>query len=170
MGQPLSTIRTKYRLLRDTVSTADSDLTASTKTWAYFAANLRPENGGIGVKTDPMHNQVTIIFDFKNVDADTATFKIYAYREGGPAEIVCASTSNALVAGKQQTDDATTRFYADTTGTITDKWPATVSASDTGGGDGVAKITFDLRGYKYLLCLFTAISTGDNVRAKIAYH
>ena len=169
MGESLSTIRTSYRLLRDTVSTADTDLAAATKKWSTFVSTYHPDSGssGIAVKTDPMHNQVTIIFDHSNVDADTATFVIYAYREGGPAEKVCTST---LLSGKQQTNDSTARFYADTIGTLTSTWPATVAESDSAGGDGVAKITFDLRGYKYLLCLFTVISASDDVRAKIAYH
>ncbi len=157
MGQPLATIRTSYRLLRDTVSSADSDLGVATKKWSTFVSTYHPKSGssGIAIETDPRHNQVTIIFDHKNVDTDTATFVLYAYRDGGPAEKICTST---LISGKQQTDDATTRFYADTIGTVTSTWPATVAESDSGGGDGVAKITFDLRGYKYLLCLFTVIS------------
>jgi len=169
MSESLSTIRTKYRLLRDTVSSADTDLAADTKTWATFVSTYHPESGSsaIAIKTDPRHNQATIIFDHKNVDTDTASFIIYAYREGGPAEKVCDST---LISGKQQTDDSTARFYADTIGTLTSVWPATVAESDSAGADGVAKITFDLRGYKYLLCLFTALSSGDNARAWIAYH
>ena len=166
----LHTKQAPYRIFRDTVSTADSDLGVATKKWSTFVSTYQPSldgTSGIAVRLDSTTNRVTIIFDHKNVDADTATFVIYAYREGGPAEYVCSST---LLSGKQQTDDATTRFFADTIGTLTQRWPSSVSESDSAAADGVAKITFDTRGYKYLLCLFTAISAGDNVRAWIAYH
>jgi hypothetical protein len=169
MADELLTIQTGYRILRDTVSSADTDLAAATKKWSTFVSTYHPESGSAktAYRVLPRHNRATIIFDHKNVDADTATFVIYAYREGGPAEKVCTST---LQSGKQQNNDATTRFYADTIGTVTSTWPATVSESDSAGGDGVAKITFDMRGYKYLLCLFTVISANDDVRAKIAFH
>jgi hypothetical protein len=165
----LFTIRTAYKIFRNTVSSVDTALTGATYKWSTFLSTYHPDDGSAktAIELDPRHNQATVIFDHKNADTDTATFIIYAYREGGPAEQVCTST---LTSGKAQTDDATTRYYADTIGTVTDTWPATVSESDSGGSDGVAKITFDIRGYKYLLCFFTAISANDDVRARIAFH
>ena len=170
----LTTIRTSYRPLRGLVSSADTDLAATTRKWSYFVSTLHPESGtsAIAIEVDPRYNQATIIFDH-TTEADTGTFVIYAFREAGgeapqiaPAEKVCTST---LVAGSQQTNDSTARRFADTIGTVTSTWPATVAESDSGGGNGVAKITFDIRGYKYLLCLFTVISAGG-IRAWIAYH
>ncbi|MHC4364800.1 MAG: hypothetical protein ACYSTJ_04955 [Planctomycetota bacterium] len=165
----LTTKQKSYETFRDTVSSADSDLTASTKTWATFISTYHPRSSTNkpAIQLPSQANRITVIFDHKNANTDTATFIIYAYREGGPAEYVCSST---LTAGAQETDDATTRYYADTIGTVTDRWPETLTESDSGGNNGVAKITFDARGYKYLLCLFTAISTNDDVRARYAFH
>ncbi len=174
MADPLGTIHTSYRPLRGLVSSIDTDLTASQKKWSYFVSTLHPTSGSsaIAIKLDPRFNQATIIFDH-TTEADTGTFFIYAVREAGnkapeiaPTERVCTST---LVAGAQETNDSTARFYADTIASPTDSWPATVSSDATSGLDNVAHLTFDIRGYKYLLCLFTVISAGG-IRAWIAYH
>lgn len=174
MAYPLGTIQTSYRPLRALVSSVDTDLTASQKKWSYFVSTLHPTSGSsaIAIKLDPRFNQATIIFDH-TAEAHTGTFFIYAVREAGskspeiaPIERVVTST---LVAGAQETNDSTARYWADTIGTVTSTWPATVSKSDAAAGNGVAKITFDIRGYKYLLCLFTVISAGG-IRAWIAYH
>jgi len=40
-----------------------------------------------------------------------------------------------------------------------------VSEIDSAGANRMAKLQFDVVGYKYILCLFTNISASDNVRA-----
>lgn len=164
------TVNAQYYTLRDTVSTADNsgaDFTAAQKTWAHYEATYSDAIGnGLSKRLSPRANAVQIIFDFKNVDADTATFVIYAYRPGGPAEFVC---SGNLTAGAQPTDDSTTRYYADTIASLTQRWLKPVAKIDASANNGVAKIAFDSCGYEYFVCLFTAISSNDNVRAKISW-
>jgi hypothetical protein len=168
------TRHSKYVTLRDTLATADTDLADDEKTWAHFGTNYSTDcvapdvdgNALMSWKAPDSANAVTVIFDHKNADADTATFILYAYREKGPAEFVC---SGSLTAGAQANDDATARYYADTIASFVQRWIQTVAQTDAGGNDGVAKVSFDLCGYSRVLCLFDDISANDNVRAKIAW-
>lgn len=171
----METERTMYRLLRDTLAdtAVDTDLTGAQKTWAHFASNYSTDayvdkdaNEGKSWRVHKKANAAIVIFDCKNVDADTFTFILYAYRNGGPAEFVCSGNGQS---GKNKTDDATARYYADTITSLTQRWYKTVSPVDAGANDGVAKVCFDLCGADRLLCLFTVISSGDDVRARVAY-
>lgn len=180
MGESLRTIQSPYRLLRDTVSTADTDLTTATKTWATFVSTYHPDSGSsaIAAELTEYDNRVTIIFDFLNVDADTAAASIYGYKKGGPAEFICsiatltagAQESDLVKGGKVSDSSVTNRYFCDTFTTLTQRWPNTVGQTEHEGNNGVAKLTFDTRGYKYLLCLFTTISANDSVRAWLSGH
>lgn len=171
---PAKQYQSKWRKLRDTVSSADSDLTASTKSWNTFATTYHPTagTGKQAVELMPEDKYVSICFDFKNADTDTCACTVYAYREGGCAEFIFSI--DTVTAGNQESDldhTETTRYFGDTIGTITQRWQtgsSAVTEADSGGSNGVAKADFDARGYKYLLILFTTISTGDNVRAWFA--
>lgn len=159
-----------YEDLRAAVSSADSDLTSTTKKWSTFASSYHPESSTPkAVKLPDMCHNISIIFDFATANTDTAALTLYAYREKGPAEFVCSI--DTITAGAQANNDSTTRYYVDTIGTITQRWhggTSAVSEVDSGGNDGVAKLTFNTYGVKYLLCLFTTIGSGS-VRAKYAY-
>jgi len=117
----------------------------------------------------PTENKVVICFDFLNKDADTCAFSLYGYAQDGPAEFICSVTTST--AGNQESDlgsPSTNRFFMDTMGTVTQRFiggSSAVSTVDGGGNNGVAKLRFDAVGYKYLLLLFTAVSSSDNVRA-----
>ncbi len=158
-----------YYILRDTLAAAsvDSDLTASQKDWGYFTANLTQDDKRS--KDIPVSaNFVQIIFDHSNAANDTATVVIYACKTKGPVEFVC---SGNLLSGAQETNDTTARYYCDTIGDTSwaARWSKEVGLSDNAGNDGVAKINFDALGYQHIICLFTAISSGDDVRAKITW-
>ncbi len=180
-GQNLNTIRLPYRVFRDTVSSADSDLTATTKNWETFLSTYHPgyKTAGVAIEITENENRAIVCFDHLNADTDTAALTIYAYREGFPAEFVCSI--DTITAGNQESDghpdgrgiDTTIRYFADTIGTITQRWlggSSTVEESDSGGNNGIAKLKFDTHGYKYLLILFTTISSSDNVRAWISFY
>lgn len=182
MGETLRTPQTPYKLLRGTVSSgsADGDLTAATKTWATFVSTYHPISGSspIAAELSEYDNRITIIFDFENVDADTAAVIIYLYKKGGPAEFVCdiatltagAQESDLVEGGKLSDASVTNRFFCDKFTTLTQRWPTTVGQTEHEENNGVAKLTFDTRGYKYILCLFTAISSNDSVRAWFSGH
>jgi len=170
MPAELRTSQFPYRLLRDTVSSADTDLAAATKTWATFVSTYHPTSGSSGIAKEirPRENKLVICFDFKNANTDTAACSIYMYTEGGPAEFVCSV--DTITAGAQQSDfTSTTRYFGDTIGTMTQRFlggSGAVEEVDSAGNDGVAKLHItDAKGYKYILILFTTISSGDNVRA-----
>lgn len=154
----------KYTILRNTLSSNDTDLTDAQKTWAHFLANYHPDVATKKSSRIPRGAKLAEITFDHTTEAETATFIIYAYREGGPAEFVC---TGALTAGAQETDDPTTRYYADTIGSTADRWVKAVEFVDAGGDDGVARVAFDPFEHKYILCLFTVISA-NAVRAKIA--
>jgi hypothetical protein len=177
--------KTGYQILRDTVSSADSDMTATTKTWANFVTNYKVRtdshtgavsNGGKSIKVPPYGNVAVIVFDHKNANTDTADFKIYGFANGGDAEFICLGQ---LTAGAQGTNDSTQRFYADTVDdtaggggnddAVTERHIGSVAVYDGNGNDGVARVVFDTYDFEYLLCLFTAISTSDDVRAKVRF-
>lgn len=162
-----TTKQASYYTLRSAVSSADTDLTASERTWTYFAANLHESLGtNLSKEIPATANSVQIIFDFATANTDTATFVLYACKDKGPIEYVC--TGN-LIAGDQETDDATTRYYCDTIGDTswTDKWIKTIGLSDS-GNNRIARINFDACGYKHIICLFTAIGSGSAI-AKITW-
>ena len=177
MGQKLDTIRQKYRLLRTTVSSADTALIVGNRTWAYFLANHHPDVGtgtGKAIRTEEFENRAIICFDHSNIDSDTAALTLWAIAEGGPVEFVCSI--DTITSGKQTSDldhTTTVRYFADTIASITQAFiggSGAVEEVDSGGADRVAKIKFDLVGYKYLFLQFTALSSGDDARAWIKFY
>lgn len=158
------TAKYKYHTLRDTVSAADTDLTAAQKTWSHYLTNYT--SSGASYKLPRGANFAHVVFDHKNANTDTATFILYGYRENGPAEFIC---SGNLTAGAQETGDSTTRYYADTIESLTQRWIGNIDTCDASGNNGVAKVNFDTYGIARVVCLFSAISTSDDVRAKIVY-
>ena len=181
MSETLGTIRLPYRLFRDTVSTADTDLTATTKSWGTFKSTYHPRSGSskIAIPVNERDNKAIVCFDHKNANTDTASFTIYAYRQGFPAEFVCSV--DTITAGDQVSDGVldsfgtatTNRYFADTIATITQRWiggSGSVEEIDSAGNNGVAKLKFDTYGYSFLLILFTTISASDDVRAWISFY
>ena len=179
MSEVLGTTRLPYRLLRDTVSTGESDLTATTRSWGTFKSTYHPRGGSsaIAIPLAEADNRAVVCFDFLNND-DEVIAVIYAYRQGFPAEFVCSTTG--ITAGTQISDGVedsfgtaeTNRFFGGAIGTLTQAWiggSSSVAIVDS-GSNRVAKITFDTYGYSFLLILFTTISSSDNVRAWISFY
>lgn len=170
------TLQEQWHILRDTLAdgSEDTDLSKTTKTWANFVATYSTEisgHAGMSKKLPKGANAVNICFDFNGKAAtESANFKIYAYCPMGPAEFVCSATVSTSDANVQETDDSTTRYYGDAITTPVQYWPATVATVDAASNNGVAKICFDACGRRHILCLFDAISTGDDVRAKISWY
>jgi len=158
--------QSQYTLLRSTVSSADSNLTTTTSKWSTFLSSYHPDLAAPKAARIPQDcTEIDIIFDFA-ADADTAALSLYAYREGGDAELVC--TIDTITGGQMVTNDG--RYYGDTIGTVTSTWPSTITETDSAGSNRMAKLTFDTRGYRYLLPLFTSLGAGSTVRTKYAYH
>jgi len=162
--------KAQFHVLRNTVSTAESDLSSTQKTWAYFHTNFHVHGNGNNTGKSilvPNSKRVAIVcFDHEHVDADTATAILYGYPEKGDAEFICSVN---LTSGKQTTNDATARYYCDTFASLTNRWIGSVGQYDYAAGDGIAKLVFDTYDLRYIICLFTAISATDDVRAKIRF-
>ena len=165
-----------YRVVRSAIASADSDLTASQRTWAYYIANLQgfdyvPNDTDTSVEeTDS--NGVQFTFSF-NDNAGTGVAVIYGIKRAEtaatqvitPMEQICSYT---LAAGTQETGDSSARFYADTAVSVYDRW-GIVSTRDAGGDNGVAKVLFDGSGYYAFVVLFTTISASDNISCYATY-
>jgi len=176
MSETLGTIRLPYRPFRAAVSSADTDLTASTKSCATFVSTYHPTSGSsaIAIKLEERDNKAIVCFDFATANTDTAALTIYGYREGWPAEFICSI--DTITAGNQESiyplSATTTRYFADTVGTITQRWiggSSSVEEVDSAGNNGIAKLKFDTYGIKYLLILFTTIGSGST-RAFISFY
>ncbi|RKY03545.1 MAG: hypothetical protein DRP56_11065 [Planctomycetota bacterium] len=159
-----------YSLVRSAVASADADLNAAERTYAYYLANLTdkdylPRHDNLSDIT--YANYLDIICTFNDAAA-TAVIKVFAIRNPDgvlkPLEPVCSYT---LAAGAQQTDDATARYFADQATEVANPWA--VRLIDYGGADGVLKIEFDTKGYYAFIILFTTISADDNVSSYCAY-
>ena len=156
--------KTSYKTLRSSVAAAsvESDLSATQKTWAYYKANLTV---GLGYSVNvPQNVGVVFTFSHTNADTDTATFIVYGYKEGGPAEFVA---SGNLTAGAQISDAS--RYYADTIGTQVERWAGAIDWVDADGDNGVAKLIIDSLDYSYFVVLFTAISAADSVACDVTW-
>lgn len=179
MGQQLETIRQKYRLLRDTVSSSETILSVTNRTWAYFLANLHPDVSTSSVKAIKMEkfeNRAIICFDHNN-NSGTAQVDLWAVSEEGPIEFVC--NIDTITAGTQTSDlgrantGVALRYFTGTIGTITQAFiggSSAVEKVDGGGANRVSKIKFDAVGYKYLFLQFTTVSGSDDVRAWIKFY
>lgn len=176
-GGKLATELEGNRIIRTAVATADSDLSASQRTWVYYRANLTakdyvPNDTDTSVEeTDG--NAPVFSFSF-NDNAGTATVVIYGIKRPEttaeqaytPMEPIFSAT---LAAGTQQTGDTSARFFADTGVEAYDRWGET-SIIDGQANNGVTKIQFDGRGYYAFVVLFTVVSGSDNVTCYATYY
>ncbi len=163
----LTSKQLSWRIARSAVATgsADSDLTATTKTWASLLTNYLPEAGDGMTRLSTHTNKPEIRFRFTDTNGvDTATYKMYAIRENGDAKFVATGLATA---GTQKATDlisGAASYYADTITITLQKWHTDVKSSneDSGAADNEqAGLMFDAQGYKYLLILLTAVSAGS---------
>lgn len=144
----LETKQDKYYVLRAVSATDDTamDLAGTDSTCDF-------ENIPSYAITVPHRvNSINIIFKGTDGANEIMNWALYAYKEDGPAEFIANGTATL---GTQPVDSdvagATGGFYADTISITSQKWLRVLSVIDS-GNDRVAKLTFDLCGYKYLLC------------------
>ena len=133
--------------------------------WASFLSVDDPQDGSLkrAVLLQGHDRQVEIYCDF-NDNAGTCGISVYGYADGGPAQMLFSTAGTEIEAGTAENGEETVRFFGDTIGTVTSV-PATEFTERNGGAaNDVASIQFDVRSFKYVLLLVTAISTSDNVR------
>jgi hypothetical protein len=168
----LLTVHKGWTLIRTAVATADSDLGAAQRTYAYYVASLTAKDwipAGAAIADVDVSDDNIVKFSFTfNDSAGTGTVKIYgitrpdstAAQAYTPLEPICVHT---LEAGTQETGDTVPRYYADY-GVETSDYLGKVGTEDsTSGGNGVFKIVFDGEGYVGYIILFTAVKAEDNI-------
>lgn len=175
----LSTARREWKLLRTEAAETGSgayDRTGADGDWSDLVANtttVAATNGMIDVLTTIGWgvNGVEIAFFTDPGDdptqPDTFDFEIYAWRDSnyGPPVRVYATTGNGCAIG---TAILVTHPTSGTTLTESN-WCDTISGVDywqgvsvhNSGNNGICRLTFDLRGYRYLwLRIFNAAGGG----------
>ena len=98
-------------------------------------------------------NNVGFIMAGGDTANDTFNAVAYGYRSiNGPAQRICTvacTLGTQAVVIYPQGGTATSKFYVDTM-VVTDTWNSTVKSSDITGSNGVAEVTWDNRGFKFV--------------------
>lgn len=141
LGAATQTSQLDWSPLRSSVSADDTALDGTTENYT-FAFGDKPT---AAIQVHQNWNNGTVYFSGTDAANETCNYKLYAWRENGPALLICSGTFT-LGAG---VTGGTNEFYADTI-TATDTWPTTIVTSDADGNNRVATLSFDLVGCKYI--------------------
>ena len=168
-GEPLATPYFDWYLWRE-VATEDStttvDLTADGTNLYLSNIVVSPETAGATDGVVDLQqvfgracNGVEVRFfgdHSSNAENDTFDFEIFGFKEGSagsPGVQICSATDailgTALCDLHPTTGEATTAGTWCDTIAITDYWPSGVGVSNS-GNNGIAALSFDTRGYRYL--------------------
>jgi hypothetical protein len=139
------------------------DITADEATISDFKPSARKNaDASLGwYKLNPEANAVEMIpYQADNTANTNGTWELWAMCEGnGPAEKL--ADISGTVGTAKISDDFTALAY-DTLTIDNDVHFNTVTVSDNGGNNRVAKITVDIAGYKYVKNLYVDISSIQN--------
>jgi len=159
------TMQAAYETIRGNfVTTDDTPLDGVTSGLTYLFADMNIDEAW---EVGPEANAVSIIFAGSDADNETFSWKIWAYRVGGPAELVCSGTGALSSSAIMQSGSS--YYYADTL-VITNlgNWFSIPDVIDS-GNDRIAKLAFDACGYKYIYVEFTNVGGAGEVASVQAY-
>lgn len=170
----LDTFHCDVRLLRAEANenTSSIDLTSegdfASKSSAAVRFGTRDDGTGYG------DNIIELIFCGGDTADDTFTYRVYVWRRrNGPARMVATGTGTLgtqAVVVYPQGGTATSKFWADTL-SVTHRWNATVTSSDTEGNNEIASLAFDKTGYEWIYCEITnADGTGTEAESISVYY
>ena len=137
----ITTKQKQYRVARLAVTADDTPLDGTTAGLTYMFEDM-PEIPNI-IEIQNTEGAVEVIFTGTDAADETCAFKLYAYREGGPAKLAFDGivTLGTAVAPNSE-------LYGDTiTGTA--YWPTTIAIVDS-AVNRIASLWLDFSGYKYL--------------------
>ncbi|MFA5187009.1 MAG: hypothetical protein WC551_11055 [Patescibacteria group bacterium] len=142
LGAVSETSQMGWSPLRSAAVTADDTALDGTTENYTFAFGDKPASA---IRVHPNWNNGIVHFAGTDAANETCNYKLYGWRENGPAMLICSGTFTlgAAVTG------ATNTFYADTI-TVTDTWPTTVVTSDADGNNRVASLAFDMIGCSWV--------------------
>jgi hypothetical protein len=150
----LHTIQGTYESMRTgDVTTDDTALDGETSGYTYHWHDKPSEAFELGQE----FNSCEIIFTGgyecadNTANADTTddgnfAFNIYGYTERGPAEFLCEISGTV---GTARITDSTLALYVDTLTVSSQKHMKKLMVEDS-GNNRIAKLSFDVLGYKYL--------------------
>lgn len=152
------TMQNQPILLRNSVTTADTELDGSTSQLTYQFADMPASAVQFGEEC------VAVDIFFTGTDANNETFswRLYAYPENGPAKHMAAGTGIFGTAKASATE-----YYADTLAISTQDWFKTVAAKDS-GNNRIAHLAVWMCGYKYLYCEITDIGGGGTQATSVS--
>lgn len=147
LGAYQETQQMGWTALRSGVTADDTALDGTTEgyTFAFGDKPVLSPSGPL-LKVHPYWNNVQLYFAGTDAANETCNFKLYAWRQDGPATLICSGT---FTLGTAVTGTANT-YYADTI-TVTDVWPTELVVSNS-GTNGVCTLAFDALGFMYIYC------------------
>jgi len=155
LGAVLETPEVRYQELRAAANEDGGDLEACIDLDGNGGAFSNMASGAVDIfsgKGRTNANAVELIFAGGDAANDSFSFMVMAWRHGGPATVVCYGTATL---GSQDVvtypdgSSGTGKFWADTL-SVTDEWPTSVGAENSDDKGSVAKLCFDLMGYRYV--------------------
>ena len=159
------TIQGAYvRLRSDFVTSDDQALDGTTSSYTYKWDDKPTEALEVG----PESNAVEIIFYGKAAADKTFSWKLWAWRENGPAKYIAHGTG-ALGTAVQGTANT---YFADTLVITAQAWLKGVGRKDN-ANNRITSLALDLCGYKYIYIEFTDVGGGgaecSAVQAELAF-
>jgi hypothetical protein len=134
------TMQAGHHPLREEVASDDTNLDGATSSLTYNWTDKPTAAVKVGEET----NAALIRFTGKAAEDKTFSWRVYVYKEGGPAKYVAHGTGAlgaAIVSG--------TEYHADTLSISGRGWFKGVKAIDS-GNDRIAYLAFDLCGHKWI--------------------
>lgn len=161
----LETLQSPYKILKK-LGADDTDLVFSGSSQTCD----KHEDCGLTKTVDVPQgaNAAIVIMHGTNAAPEnkTMTWKLYGWREGGPAEYIAHGTATL---GTQRVATGTaTEMYADTIAITAQAWLDTVSVIDS-GNNRIAKLAFDMYGLARIACVMTNNSSSTTTGAKISF-
>lgn len=151
LGAAFETKQLDYSPLRSAVTADDTALDGTTDNYTFAWA----DKPAAAIAVHPYYNNAQIIFSGTDAADESCNFKVYVWRVGGPATLVC---TGSFTLGTAKTG-ATNTYFADTI-EITDVWPTDIRVGDS-GNNRVATLSFDLLGHSFIFCEIDIPASGQ---------
>jgi hypothetical protein len=151
LGATTETRQLRFVPLRTAVTADDSVLDGATAGLTYNFSDKSSSAKALNSE----YNVCEVIFKGTDAADEAFNYKVYAYRDDGPARLVCygAVTLGTAVGASSG------EFYGDTI-TATSTWITSVKVVDS-GNNRIASLVFDLCGYRQIYVEIDIPASGE---------